>query len=106
MGWRRFYRLHLTCHHGQADLLFGLPVKDEAPGVTGGQHYPDGEWYGLRDAMMDSWLNFAKTGNPANALLPQWPAYTLTERSYMQFAASSSVGRAPWPAEVTALLGR
>ena len=54
--------------------------------------------------MMDSWIAFAKTGNPGNKTVPDWPAYSLANRSFMRFDAQSSVGHGPLPAEVIALM--
>lgn len=68
------------------------------------KYYPHGEWYGLRDAMMESWLSFAKSGNPGNGLVPEWPAYSLEDRSFMRFDTTCSLGRQPLPLEVDALL--
>ncbi len=34
------------------------------------------EDYALSRQMQDSWTNFAKTGNPNAAGLPDWPAYS------------------------------
>jgi para-nitrobenzyl esterase len=36
-------------------------------------------------AMQEYWTNFAKTGNPNSASLPQWPKFDATARGYMEF---------------------
>jgi para-nitrobenzyl esterase len=36
-------------------------------------------------AMQEYWTNFAKTGNPNSASLPQWPGFDATARGYMEF---------------------
>ncbi len=37
----------------------------------------------VADIMADTWLAFARTGNPNNAAIPQWPAYELGHRPVM-----------------------
>lgn len=44
-------------------------------------------------AMEQYWTNFAKTGNPNGAGLPQWPAFDATARGYLEFTDSGPVAR-------------
>ena len=44
----------------------------------------------LAEIMSDYWVNFAKTGNPNSASLPQWNAYSATENKVMLLQASES----------------
>jgi len=37
----------------------------------------------LADIMADTWIAFARTGNPNNPQLPEWPAYNLDSRPVM-----------------------
>jgi para-nitrobenzyl esterase len=39
----------------------------------------------LADIMADTWIAFARTGNPNNPAIPQWPAYNLENRPVMVF---------------------
>ena len=39
----------------------------------------------LADVMSQSWINFARTGNPNTEELPEWPAYNCTEGATMFF---------------------
>ena len=39
----------------------------------------------VADVMADTWIAFAKTGNPNNPSIPDWPAYDLTQRAVMVF---------------------
>ena len=56
-----------------------------APGMTG-----DGpEAQRLAALMSDTWINFARTGNPNHQGLPEWRPYDLEKRSTMSFAANS-----------------
>ena len=46
---------------------------------------------GLAEAMMTYWTNFAKTGNPNAASLPEWPPYHTTDRQRIYLDADISV---------------
>jgi para-nitrobenzyl esterase len=39
----------------------------------------------LADRMSEAWIAFARDGDPNHAGLPEWPAYSLEERSTMLF---------------------
>ena len=43
------------------------------------------EQQAIADMMSESWLAFARTGDPNNAVIPYWPAYTSKQRSMMLF---------------------
>ena len=53
----------------------------------------------LSAQMMDAWIAFARTGSPATAALPAWPAYTADRRATMVFNESVHVVDAPMEAE-------
>jgi para-nitrobenzyl esterase len=53
----------------------------------------------LSEQMMDAWIAFARTENPATATLPAWPAYTADRRATMVFDESVNVVDAPMEAE-------
>ena len=53
----------------------------------------------LSEQMMDAWIAFARTGNPATEALPAWPAYTADRRATMVFDESVTVVDAPMEAE-------
>ncbi len=56
-------------HSSEIEYVFGnLSARPGAPWTAAD--------YKLSDTMQDYWINFAKTGNPNGAGLPQWPAYT------------------------------
>ena len=42
----------------------------------------------VADIMADTWIAFARTGNPNNPKIPRWPAYDLTARPVMVLDAS------------------
>ncbi len=45
----------------------------------------------VADQMSATWLAFARTGNPNNPSIPNWPSYTLAERATMVFNVNSKV---------------
>ena len=52
----------------------------------------------LEEAIQESWLAFAKTGNPGNPKVGDWPRYG-EERETMILGASSRIEEAPYEAE-------
>jgi para-nitrobenzyl esterase len=53
----------------------------------------------LAQRTSDAWIAFARTGNPNHAGLPQWPAYTASERATMTFDTTCAVVNDPGSAE-------
>ncbi|MHA1278918.1 MAG: carboxylesterase/lipase family protein [Candidatus Helarchaeota archaeon] len=49
----------------------------------------------LSDIMMDSWIAFARTGNPNHSSIPEWSAYNSETRATMIFTEPCSVEHAP-----------
>ncbi len=47
----------------------------------------------LSAAIEQYWTNFAKTGNPNGAGLPQWPKFDTSARGYLEFAGGGPVAR-------------
>jgi para-nitrobenzyl esterase len=45
----------------------------------------------IADMMSESWLAFAKTGDPNNGKVPTWPAYTSKQRNMMVFGSAAKV---------------
>ena len=75
-------------HNLDLPLVFG---RDRAPGVTGGgtAHHR------LSAAMQTAWGNFARTGNPNHAGLPDWPAFDVARRATMIFDGVCGVADDP-----------
>ena len=57
----------------------------------------------MADQMSEAWLAFARTGSPATAALPDWPAYEPKRRSTMIFNLESKIANDPM-AEVREIL--
>jgi para-nitrobenzyl esterase len=45
----------------------------------------------LADQMSETWLAFARTGDPGNAAIPQWPRYSSADRASLFFDVNSKV---------------
>ncbi|MDZ7685529.1 MAG: carboxylesterase/lipase family protein [Gammaproteobacteria bacterium] len=45
----------------------------------------------IADIMAETWISFARTGNPNNPKIPQWPAYNLEDRPVMVFDETPEV---------------
>jgi para-nitrobenzyl esterase len=43
----------------------------------------------MADQISPTWVAFARTGNPNNAAIPRWPAYTTADRTTMVFETAS-----------------
>lgn len=57
----------------------------------------------LAQAMSETWLAFARTGNPNNAAIPAWDAYDTDNRTVMLFDVASQTARDPHRAERLAM---
>jgi para-nitrobenzyl esterase len=79
-------------HNLDLPMIFG---RDRAPGVTG-----DGTaHHALAAAMQAAWANFARSGNPSHAGLPNWPQYDAQARRTMIFDTDCRVASDPAAAE-------
>jgi para-nitrobenzyl esterase len=74
MGGKRY-----VPHALEIGLVFDNVAKSESMSGTGAdaQH--------MADMMSETWLAFAKTGDPNNKSIPTWPAYTAKDRSMLVF---------------------
>jgi para-nitrobenzyl esterase len=59
----------------------------------------------LADQMSAAWIAFARTGNPNNPAIPNWPAYNAADRATMMFDVSSRVVNDPYTDVRKALQG-
>lgn len=55
----------------------------------------------LADAMAQTWISFARTGDPNNAAIPSWRAYDLTDRPVMLFDIPPTLAEDPYAGERT-----
>lgn len=74
MGGKRY-----VPHALDIGMAFDNVAKSESMSGTG----PEAQ--AIADQMSESWLAFAKNGDPSNAKVPAWPAYTAAQRNMMVF---------------------
>jgi para-nitrobenzyl esterase len=79
-------------HNLDLPMIFG---RDRAPGVTGNGT----AHHALAAAMQNAWANFARSGNPSHAGLPNWPQYDAQARRTMIFDTDCRVASDPAAAE-------
>ncbi len=80
MGGKRY-----VPHALDIGLVFDNVAKSETMSGTG----PDAQQ--MADIMSETWLSFTKTGDPNNAKVPMWPAYTAKDRPMMVFKLKPAV---------------
>lgn len=61
----------------QIPIISGTSQPSEAMSGVGDEQQR------LADIMSETWLAFARTGNPNNATLPEWPEYDAARRATM-----------------------
>lgn len=66
-------------------MVFDNVAKSASMSGTG----PDAQ--AIADQMSESWLAFARTGDPSNPKVPAWPAYTTAQRNMMVFKEKPEV---------------
>ena len=71
-----------------------VPFVFDTLGVIGAAHHKPGA-QALADRVSTTWATFARTGNPANAALPAWPAYDATRRATMIFDDECRIANDP-----------
>jgi para-nitrobenzyl esterase len=64
---------------------------------------PSGQTAAMVNCMSESWLAFARTGDPNNAAIPAWRPYDLTRRTVMLFDVPSTAAEDPQRAERLAM---
>ena len=70
------------------DTLDGAPITGNSPTRIG-----------LAARMSRTWLEFARTGNPNNLAIPEWPAYSSSQRATMIFDHECRVVNDPYQQE-------
>ncbi len=85
------YRNFGSAHAMELPFVFGTEDLPEAMAFTG----RDPRRHALADAMMDTWIAFARTGNPTRASGPRWPAYDPAARSTMELGTTIRLAQDP-----------
>lgn len=78
------------------DLPFVFDNVAKALHLTGPESE---ETRALAQAMSETWISFARTGDPNNAAIPHWRPYDLTERPVLLFDATTRLADDPHSAE-------
>ena len=73
------------------EIPFAFDNVKAATRLTGG----GAEAMALADKVSDTWIAFAKTGNPNNPKMPRWAGYNATDRPTMVFNTDSRVVNDP-----------
>ena len=89
---------HLKSPHTMC-LPFVFHTTDVAQGMLG---RPD-QARALADRVADTWIAFARTGDPNHAGLPDWPVHDAARRATMIFDDTCEVADDPLPAEREAI---
>lgn len=74
-----------------SEISFVFDNADRYEGYNGGGEEPRA----LSTQISQAWLNFARTGNPNHAGIPQWPAYDPATGQLMRFDTPCRVEEAP-----------
>jgi para-nitrobenzyl esterase len=80
MGGKRY-----VPHALDIGMVFDNVAKSESMSGTGA------DAQAIADQMSESWLAFAKNGDPNNPKVPTWPAYTAAQRNMMVFRTTPGV---------------
>ena len=83
------------------DIPFAFDNVDVCAAMTGASQ----DRYELATRMSTAFANFARTGNPNHAGLPNWPAYDDKTRATMFMNAKPEIVNNPFPASRKALYG-
>ena len=70
-----------------------IPFVFDALGAPGAEMFTGTgpERQAIADAMHQTWLGFARTGNPNNPAIPEWPQYEPGRRATMRFDTTIEV---------------
>ena len=78
-------------HALELPFVFGL-LSEKAIGIFPSKSE---ETEMISTKMMDSWISFARTGNPNHNGIPEWPSYEFGKRSTMLFGKEIKVADGP-----------
>jgi para-nitrobenzyl esterase len=91
-----------ACHALEIPFVFNTL---DAPGAAMFTGPADDSMRALAASMHEAWATFARTGRPAAAGLPEWPAYSSERRETMLLDADSKVTEDPGRADREAWAG-
>jgi para-nitrobenzyl esterase len=77
------------------DLPFAFDNIQVAPGMVGGSEEEQKRAQAMADAVSETYIAFARTGDPNNAKVPKWPTFNLETRPTMIFDDSVRVENDP-----------
>ncbi len=92
--WTYLWKTPSPAFGGRYGAPHGVDIGPSLHDIRHGLNGPSAEQLGLADQLASAWVSFAKTGDPNNARTPNWPAYTLAERSTLVFGGPASATRA------------
>ncbi len=81
-----------SCHSLDIPFIWGTYEAENMQRFCGDA---SPELESLSETMMQTYLAFARTGNPNNARLPEWPVYEAADRAVMTLNQDCEVVRAP-----------
>ena len=88
--------LRISPHSLDLPFMFDNVTKGSGPRLAG----PASEaTKALSNTMAQTWLAFARTGDPNNATIPQWAPYNVQDRPTMVFDVPAHVDNDPYRAE-------
>ena len=83
-----------SCHALEIPFVFAALGNAGAELFFGGPAGPD--LWGLSEAMQDSWLAFARTGDPRHDAVPDWPAWESKRRPVLRFDVERALVADPY----------
>ena len=84
-----------SCHSIDIPFIWGTTQVENMRSFCGSGAAVDA----LSERMMETWLAFARTGDPNSAALPDWPAYDASRRATMRLGEKCRVEDAPFDDE-------
>jgi para-nitrobenzyl esterase len=83
-------------HGAEVGYVFGDPARSlfaDTPFLAVAASAYDETDRKLAQAMHNAWIQFAKTGNPNGAGLPEWPPAAAKDLPYLEYGDKIQVGR-------------
>lgn len=84
------WKIPSPAYGGRYGALHGVDIGPSLHDIRNGLNGPSMEQVRLADQLASAWVAFAATGNPDNAKIPRWDAFTLPTRATLVFQKDSS----------------